>query len=42
MELMAIYDGLPPNESVEEARFWLFSDSEAFDFIDSEFTPILG
>ena len=25
-------------ESVEKALFWLFSNSQAFDFIDSEFT----
>jgi hypothetical protein len=28
---------LTPNESVEKALFWLFSNSQAFDFIDSEF-----
>jgi len=26
-----------PNESVDKARFWLFSESQVFDFIDSEF-----
>jgi len=30
-------DTFAPNEPVEKARFWLFSESQVFDFIDSEF-----
>jgi len=36
----APYAWVRPNEPLEKAGFWLFSDSLVFDFIDIKFTKI--